>query len=205
MSVPIAYIAVVLIWSTTPLGIVWSSESVSPTLAVLMRMIIATFLSLLIVKMTNIKFPWHRQAVRVYCFSGIGIFGGMLLSYMAAPYIPSGMMSLIFGFAPVLSGLLAQKILNEPKFSRVRLAALIVSFCGLAIICSDGLSLNEQSWIGLLLVITAVTFFSLSGVLVKSVHIDINPIATTAGALSVSTPLFFITWILDLIFLDCIF
>ena len=41
MSVIIAYLIVVLIWSTTPLGIVWSSESVSPTLAVTSRMLIA--------------------------------------------------------------------------------------------------------------------------------------------------------------------
>jgi len=37
MPVSAAYLAVILIWSTTPLGIVWSSESVSPTLAVLLR------------------------------------------------------------------------------------------------------------------------------------------------------------------------
>ena len=44
MSLAAAYLAVILIWSTTPLGIVWSSESVSPSLALLLRMVIALVL-----------------------------------------------------------------------------------------------------------------------------------------------------------------
>ena len=43
MQVSIAYLVVLLIWSTTPLGIVWSSESINPTMAVLLRMLIAVY------------------------------------------------------------------------------------------------------------------------------------------------------------------
>lgn len=196
MSVPAAYFAVVLVWSTTPLGIVWSSESVSPTMAVLLRMVIAVLLGGGIIYLRNIELPKHKEALKVYGFSSLGIFGGMMFSYMAAAYIPSGMMSLIFGLSPILSALLAQKLLNEPKFSMIRKISMLVSFTGLAIVCSDSISFNAHSELGLLYILTAVFFFSLSGVLVKSIDIVIHPMATTVGALAVSIPLFLLAWII---------
>ncbi|WP_448566176.1 DMT family transporter [Thalassotalea ganghwensis] len=195
MSVPIAYLAVVLIWSTTPLGIVWSSETVSPTLAVLARMVIALIPGWLILKSYRIEFPWHREAMKLYCFSGLGIFGGMLLSYFAARYISSGLMSLIFGISPLLSGILSKYILKEPALSGARKLSLVVALSGLACVCYDKISLSSDAYIGLVLVLLAVVFFSLSGVLVKSVTIKVNPMATTVGALCITIPLFFITWL----------
>lgn len=194
--VPISFVAVVLIWSTTPLGIVWSSESVHPTMAVLLRMVIALAIGSCIILFSNIRLPWNRTAFKLYSFSSIGIVGGMLLSYFAARYLPSGTMSLIFGLSPLLSGLLAQKLLDEPKFSPMRIAALVIAFTGLGVVCSAKLSLNSDSWIGLVLILCAVVLFSLSGVLIKTVKLTIHPIASTVGALLFSTPLFALAWLL---------
>lgn len=194
--VPLSFLAVVLIWSTTPLGIVWSSESVHPTMAVLLRMLIALVLGLLVIMMTKIRLPWNRIAFKLYGFSAIGIVGGMLLSYFAARYLPSGTMSLIFGLSPLISGLLAQKLLNEPKFGPMRILALLLAFTGLGVVCSAKLALGSDSWIGLSLILCAVLLFSLSGVLIKTVHIAIHPIASTVGALLFSTPLFALAWLL---------
>ena len=195
MSVPIAYLAVVLIWSTTPLGIVWSSESVHPTLAVLSRMVIAVVIGWLILKIRSIHLPWHSGALRLYTFSAAGIYGGMLFSYMAAVTISSGMMSLIFGLSPIFSGFFSQKFLSEPKLSAIKKLSMIISLIGLTIVCSDTLSLDSSNQLGLLYILIAVIFFSLSGVLVKSVKININPVATTVGSLAFSLPMFAITWL----------
>jgi drug/metabolite transporter (DMT)-like permease len=200
MSVPAAYFAVVLIWSTTPLGIVWSSESVDPTLAVLMRMVIAVIPGWLIIKLCKIELPTHRLALKVYTFSALGIFGGMLFSYMAARYISSGLMSLVFGLAPIISGVLAQKILGEPKFSKTKKVALLMSVIGLCIVCFDSVfdannQFTSQSLIGVCSILGAVFFFSLSGVLVKSVDLKIHALSTTVGSLAMAIPLFFIVWL----------
>jgi drug/metabolite transporter (DMT)-like permease len=196
MNVSTAYIAVVLIWSTTPLGIVWSSESVHPTLAVLLRMLIALILGLVLIKINRITLPWHRDAVKLYLFSALGIFGGMLLSYYAAQYISSGLISLIFGLAPILSGVIAQKLINEPKFSLTKKIALVVALTGLFIVCLDNVLISKNGYIGIVLVLFAVLFFSLSGVLVKSITISIHPLSTTIGALLFCTPLFLIVWLI---------
>jgi drug/metabolite transporter (DMT)-like permease len=196
MSVSVAYLAVVLIWSTTPLGIVWSSESVNPTLAVLSRMVIAVVIGWLILKARRIHLPWHNGALRLYTFSATGIYGGMLFSYMAAVNISSGMMSLIFGLSPIFSGIFSQKFLSEPKLSVMKKLSMIISLTGLTIVCSDTLSLDSNNQLGLLYILIAVIFFSLSGVLVKSVKIDINPVATTVGSLTLALPMFAITWLI---------
>lgn len=196
MPVSVAYLAVVIIWSTTPLGIVWSSETVSPTLAVLLRMLIAIIPGMVILKLANINLPWSTQARKIYAYSCVGVFGGMLFSYLAAQYLASGMMSLIFGLSPIFSGVLAQKILDEPKFSRLKKLALAVALSGLFVVCFDSMSLSENSVIGIAFILLGVFFFSLSGVMVKSVAIDIHPLATTVGALTFSVPLFAIVWFL---------
>ncbi|WP_440874010.1 DMT family transporter [Thalassotalea sp. PLHSN55] len=196
MPVSAAYLAVILIWSTTPLGIVWSSESVTPALAVLLRMLIAVVIGLVIILVTRINLPWTKQAKTLYCYSAIGIFGGMICSYLSARYISSGMMSLVFGLAPILSGLMAQKVLNEGKFGTTRTVAMAISLIGLAVVCSTKFNYQPGFIFGLLLILGAVFFFSLSGVLVKSVAISIHPVATTVGALLVSLPLFFLSWLI---------
>ncbi len=195
MSVSIAYLAVLLIWSTTPLAIVWSSESISPSLAVLLRMVIALILGAIIIKVRHIELPWHKQAVKLYSFSAIGIFGGMIFSYLAAQYLSSGIMSLVFGLSPVISALLAKKILSEPDISSIKKLSMLISLIGLAIVCSNNLNFAEDGIYGVLFVLLAVFFFSLSGVLVKSISLVIHPLATTIGALSLATPMFLLSWL----------
>ncbi len=196
MQVSIAYLAVLLIWSTTPLGIVWSSETINPTMAVLLRMLIAVVLGSLIIFIRKIVLPWHKQAIRLYTFSALGIFGGMAFTYLAARYLSSGVLSLVFGLAPVFSAILARRILDEPKISVVRKLSMLLSFIGLALVCADNFSLKGDSIYGLIFILAAVFLFSLSAVLVKSISLAIHPLSTTVGALTVSLPLFILNWLL---------
>jgi drug/metabolite transporter (DMT)-like permease len=196
MSVSIAYLAVLLIWSTTPLAIVWSSESISPSLAVLLRMVIALILGFIVIKLRNIKLPWHTKALKLYSYSALGIFGGMLCSYLAAQYLSSGIISLVFGLSPVISAVLAKKILSEPNISIIKKISMFISLTGLAIVCSNNLNFAGDGIYGMVFILLAVFFFSLSGVLVKSIPLAIHPLATTVGSLSVATPMFLISWLI---------
>lgn len=194
MNVKVSYFLMVLVWSTTPLGIVFSSATVEPTLAVLLRMLIGLILAAFVVAIANIRIPWHRRACFLYGYSSMGIYGGMLLSYMAAQTVPSGLISLIFGLAPILSGLLAQRLLNEPKFSLIKSLALLCALFGLYLVSKEHIQGSMLQMQGLVYVALAVCFFSLSGVMIKRIRIAIHPMATTFGSLIFVTPLFFITW-----------
>ncbi|MBR9829410.1 MAG: DMT family transporter [Oceanospirillales bacterium] len=194
MSVPLSYLAVVLVWSTTPLTIAWSSESVDPVLAGGLRMAIAAVLGVLLLRLLRIKLPLHRRAQTTYAYASIGVFGAMCCTYIASRYVPSGLISIMFGLAPILSAVMGQWLLDEPRFRAYRWIACLLAFSGLGVIFTDDVALGPQSLPGLLLLLLAVSLFSLSGVMVKRSSAQINPLAHTVGALLWSLPGFAITW-----------
>ncbi|MFD2230303.1 DMT family transporter [Alkalimarinus sediminis] len=193
MSIPAAYAAVVIVWSTTPLGVVWSSESVPPVMAALLRMSIAAVVGFIILKWRRIPLPWNKQAVHIYGCSVLGVFGAMLCTYLAAKSISSGLISVIFGLSPLVSGLLAQRILGDKTFTKMRWVATFVALIGLLIVCANDLSIEGKGYSGIALILTAVLLFSTSGVLVKRSSANLHPFATTVGALLLSIPLYMVS------------
>ena len=97
MYVPAAYLAVVLVWSTTPLGVQWSSEGISPVMGALSRMFLAALIGWAAARVMKVAIPWHGKAIRLYAISNIGLFVGLMSVYIGATLIPSGMISVIFG------------------------------------------------------------------------------------------------------------
>lgn len=202
MNVSVAFLCVVLVWSTTPLAIVWSNGLGDPLLAIFLRMLIATIIASIVLITSRITLPLHKQAIKLYFYSSLGVFFAMTLSYLSARYISSGMISLMFGLSPIVSGLLAQKILKEDPFSRSKIFALSLAIIGLCIVFYNNInaSLNQSNvdisnyLIGLTCISLAVFSFCLSAVLVKTVEIQIHALSTTIGTLYVSTLLLLMTW-----------
>src|SRR5690606_2335661 len=110
MSVPAAYLAVLVVWSTTPLAVVWSSETVHPVMAAGLRMALAAVLGWLLVRAFRLELPWHKAALRSYSYSVLAVFGAMFCTYLAVAYIPSGLISVLYGLSPMVSGLLGQRV-----------------------------------------------------------------------------------------------
>ncbi|MCF6438210.1 DMT family transporter [Pseudoalteromonas luteoviolacea] len=196
MPVQLSYAFVVLIWSTTPLTIVWSSSSMAPTTSVLLRMVIALILAAVVVTLCKIKMHWTSTAWRLYAYSGGGILAGMMLSYLASKTVPSGVISLVFGLAPIISGVLAQKLLGEDKFTKVKKCALGLALVGMFLVCFTQLKELKIEPLGLIYVLFATINFSISGILVKRVEIMIHPMATTLGSLVIAVPGFLVMWLL---------
>lgn len=196
MSVPAAYLTVVLLWATTPLAIVWSIESMHPTLAILLRMGVACAVGWGILILLRIRFSWCLKSRQIYCLSAFGIVAGMSLSYVAAQYLSSGLMSLVFGLSPIVSAFLSSKLLDEKKLSMSQKLAMSVALIGLLIVCYEKIHLSPDSWIGIGLMLISVCTFSISGVLMKRVNISLNPVVSTVGALTFSLPIFLVLWLL---------
>ena len=70
-----AYIGVILIWSTTPLAIKWSGDGVGFLFGITSRMILGMLVGLMVAGLFSIPLPWHAEARRTYrppawaCFS----------------------------------------------------------------------------------------------------------------------------------------
>lgn len=195
MPLILAYIGVVLIWSTTPLVVKLSLDSLSFSAAALSRMTLATVLCLSLAAVLRVRIPTHKQALVSYGVSTLGTFWGMTLTFAAVEYIPSGLVSVIFGLAPVFSGVAALPILGEKSLTPIRFGALLLALLGLGVVFSSTLRWQPDAWPGLLMTLFAVVLFALSGVLTKKYAVGLNPIQHTTGALVASLPLFALSWL----------
>lgn len=190
MPTGFAYLTVVLVWATTPLAIKWSAEALPPVMAATARMMIAVVIGMLWLWWQGRRLPWTRVAVISYLAAAPGVFGAMSLSYLAAAYVPSGMISVMFGLAPLLSGLMMQYLPNSLRMNSWHWSGCLLGVAGLAVVFADGVSGSGDMMIGLLLLLGAVTSFASGGILVKRYSVGLPPLTYTLGALIVSLPLY---------------
>lgn len=196
MRVPAVFALVVVIWSTTPLAAKWSIDSLSFITAAGTRMALGAVVCLLILKIRGVPVPWDAAALRSYAAAMVGVFGAMTSVYWAVQFIASGMISVIFGLAPIASGLLAAPLLGERGLSAGRLLAMGISLAGLSVVFSSELQLRPENIPGLLVALFGMCMFALSSVLVKRTTVGMDPMAHTAGSLLVSLPVFVLAWVL---------
>ena len=190
MPTGLAYLIVVLVWATTPLAIKWSAEALPPVMAAMSRMMLAVAIGLPWLWLQGKRLEWHGQAVRAYLAAVPGVFGAMALSYLASSYVPSGMISVMFGLAPLLSGLMMQVLPGNTRLNAWHWGGCLVGVAGLAVVFADGLRGDGHIVIGVLLLFGAVSGFAGTGILVKRQSIQMHPLAHTLGALTISLPLY---------------
>ncbi len=194
MSVPAAYLGILLIWATTPLAIKWSGEGVGFLFGVSARMTLGALLGSLLMTVLARRLSWRREAVLTYLASGLGIYSGMLTVYWAAQFIPSGLISVLFGFTPIVTGLFAAIWLREAALTPLRLAGIALGLAGLALIFGTGGELGEHAVVGIAGVLLSVVCFSLSSVWVKAIGAQLPALSAVTGGLLIAAPLFLLTW-----------
>ena len=192
MQLITAYISVVLIWATTPLAIQWSSESVGFLFGMCSRFILGAIIASSIALLFGKKLSLEKKAIQTYLVGGIGLSLVMLCVYWGAQFIPSGWISVIYGISPIITGILAGKILNERGITLFRFFAIALSVFGLYIMLKTGLGLNSNSIYGIAAVIVSAMFYSLNMVAIKKINADIDSFSSVMGTLLVAALLFLI-------------
>lgn len=190
MSVPVAYMIVILVWSTTPLGIQWSGGGIGYEFGVALRMIIGLFALIIVARFQKLAMPWDKAARRVYLASGLSLFLTMSFVYWAAQYIPSGWIAVIFGLSPVLTSLFATLILHETAFTPGRVLGMLMGLFGLAVVFAEGLSISSAALSGVAAVTLGAVSQSLGAVVIRKLKPTIPAISITIGSLVVAIPLF---------------
>ncbi len=197
MSVPAAYLGIVLIWSTTPLAIQWSTQGAGFAFAVFARMLIGVIVAALLLLIWRIRLPLHARARRAYLVGGLGLFGAMALTYWGARQVHSGLVSVLFGLSPLVAAILAALFLGEKSITPLRIIGMLLGAAGLAVIFVHGGNPGgEMAIAGLLALLAAVFIYSGSLVWLKRIGDDSPPLATTVGSLTVALPLFGGLWLL---------
>ena len=208
MNTLAAYLIVIAVWATTPLGIKWSGEALPAFAAAGSRMAIAAALGLLWLAARRQGLPLHRRALSSYAAALPGIFGAMGCSYMAARDLPSGLISVVFGLAPLISGLMMQGLPGGARFNGWHWLACLLGLAGLALVFGDSFALLFQEGAalvgddarrgrGLLWILSAVTLFAASGIAVQRVGAGLAPMQQTVGGLLFSLPLYALAMLLS--------
>ena len=197
MSVPAAYLTVIVIWSTTPLAIKWSSDGPSFIAGVTARMIIGTVICLILIKLLGIVMPRDRRALSAYAAGSVAVFGGMLSVYWGAQYIDSGLVALIFGLTPLAITIISVSLGTESRPGVLKLFGILTALSGLACIVllgSKSGQISEQSMLGMAAVLMGMVMHSISTVWVKQIGQQLPALAMTTGSLLFSLPLYLLVW-----------
>lgn len=196
MSIPAAFFGVVLIWSTTPVAIQWSSEGWGFLFSVTGRMTLGAVFCLLTLKILGEKLRWHKAARRTYFAAALGIYGAMLAVYWGAQYIPSGLIAVLFGLSPMVTAFMSSLWLQENSLTTAKLLGALLGLIGLGVIfMSDALN-SGFAWQGVAAILTAVIIQCASGVWIKRIGADVSGLAVTCGALLLVVPMYVLTWFL---------
>jgi len=195
-----AYLGVIAVWSTTPLGIQWSTLGSSFAFAVMARMIIGLVICGAAMGYMGIGLPQDTNARKLYGVTGLSMFSSMLCTYWGAQHIPSGLISVIFGLSPLATGVFATLWLRTHELTPLRIGGLALSLIGLWVIFGQPWPGDSQATVGILVVLLGVLLQALGLVWIKRIglertHTPLTSLAITTGSLIVATPLFVLAWL----------
>ncbi|QWF69944.1 DMT family transporter [Methylomonas paludis] len=198
MRVKLAYLGVVMVWTTTPLCIKWSSEGISFILGVTARMSVGALCLLLIMLLSRQRLAMHKAAIHTYIAASVQIYLSMTITYWAAQFIPSGWTSVIFGLSPFMTAFLAAALLKESSLGWARVFAYLLGVAGLAVMFVSAIELNRLALIGMVAMLGSTFIHAVSAVWVKRIAAGLPAIQQISGGLLFSLPLYYLTWfILD--------
>lgn len=196
MSVPFAFVGIVFIWSTTPLAIKWSGEDVGYLFGVAARMAIALVISLAVIAVIRKTLPLDKKSWHIYLSVGVPMYLAMLLCYWGAQYVPSGLVSVVFGLTPIFTGIAASIWLAEKSFSIARLTGMLMGIAGLGIIFQESLDIEATAAVGLMSLLGATLCHSAGTVWFKRVGTDMPAFTANTGGLVIAVVLYFVTWLI---------
>ncbi|WP_461518695.1 DMT family transporter [Porticoccus sp.] len=198
MLVQLAYLLVILIWATTPLSIKLGGEAFSPMAGLSLRIMLAFLVGSIVCTLFGYAGLNIRRHWKIYAAASISLFPNMAVVYMAADYISSGLISLMFGLSPFFTALLSRPILGESALQSRKLMAIFLAMVGLVFIFFDRARVGEGGAIGIGLMLISNLTFSSSALWVKrlSKTIKVPALEQTLGAMAFSLPGMLITWVL---------
>lgn len=189
----LAYLVVLLVWSTTALGIRWSVDGFGFLPAVALRMLLTLPLAWLACRWFGVVLPQTRAARWSYVAGGLNLFGAMLLTYLGAASINSGVIAVLYGTGPLLTGLFSIYWLGQ-RFSWWNWGGLLLALCGLVEIHQQAFQGNVLLLHGALMVLAGATTQAAMSVWIKRLNAGVPPLALTLGSLTVAVPLYLLSW-----------
>ena len=179
------YALLVLIWAATPLAIVWSVQEVHPMWVLIIRYFGASLIALALLKIMRDPLPFDAVSMKSYLAGSLNLIGAQLFICLAANYLTSGLMALIFGLSPLIAGLIGHVILKTHKLVWLQWLGMAVAVSGLTFVFADSAESNVNPWGVVLMVISMISYIS-SIFWVKQINAPLKPMSQATGSLMIS-------------------
>lgn len=179
------YALLVLIWATTPLAIVWSVAEVHPMWVLIIRYFGASLIALALLKVMRDPLPFDTTSMKSYLAGSLNLIGAQLFIYLAANYLTSGLMALIFGFSPLIAGLIGHVILKTHKLIALQWIGMAIAVAGLSFVFADSADSKINPWGVVLMLISIISYIS-SIFWVKQINAPLKPMSQATGSLLIS-------------------
>jgi drug/metabolite transporter (DMT)-like permease len=196
MPIGIAFLAVTLIWGSTPITVQWSQIGVGHLFAVTARMAIGVLMFLLLLPWLQRQPPPPGRLLPVALVSGASIFLSMSCVYWGARFVPSGLISVLYGLGPMLTGILAASWLGEP-FPLHKLLGSLLGIGGLMLFFFHKEMLGEHALIGIAVIVLSVLIYAAGNIGIKRWNQGVPPPWVAAGSLWVAFPMFLLVLLLS--------
>lgn len=190
-----SYLTLVLIWSTTALGIKWGVTGLPFTFALMARFTLAALLALMLLAWRRQSLPKHSSALTAYAIAGVATSLSMLCTFWASQFINSGLVAVLFGLVPLATALFSRWILHSPlqKFDYI---ACGLGLAGLLTLFQQRITLAPDGFIGIAALLIAVFLQSGAAVMLKRYAIGQSPLAVNVGALLICALLSTLFWLI---------
>ena len=180
-----SYIALVLIWAATPLAVVWSISGIHPMWGLIGRHTFSLLLMLPLLKLLQQRFPVNRIALKSYAAGSMNLIGGQFFMYLAASYLSSSLIALMYGFAPLLAGVVGHSILKTQKLKWFQWLGMVIALIGLIVVF-----LGQQNsgfhLIGVGMMMVSLVSYVFSIFWVKSINAPVPAMAQATGSIAAS-------------------
>lgn len=194
MRIILAYISLILLWSTTPLAIQWSSKGVGFLFGSAGRMSIGLVCVSLLLAILRQPLSWQRSAVYTYLAVATQLYGSMMIVYWAAQFVPSGWVSIVFGLVPLMTALIAALLLGERSLSIGKITAYLLGLGGLAMVFGSAIAHSPAAVLAIASLVAAAFLQAVSAVWIKRLNTQLPALVQVAGGLILAVPLYALTW-----------
>ena len=175
----------VFIWATTPLAIVWSATDLHPLWALALRFFLAFPIAILLLLILRGRLPLDQRSIQSYIAGACSFIGSQIFTYLAVDYLSSGLIALMFGLAPLITGILGVFIFKIRLYWSQWLG-MVIALIGLAIISLGG----DQQVVhptGIVLMLMSVLIYCASIFWIKKINAPLQPLSQATGSITIST------------------
>ncbi len=187
MNVGLLYLACVLIWGTTWLGIKFQLDAVAPEPGVALRFLAAAALLALYCRLRGIRMRYPRRLHALFALQGLaGFCVSYVFVYYAERYLVSGVVAIGYAASP-LTNLVMARILFGTSMSRQVALGGILGLAGIVLVFLhefERIPLSEELIAGAALTMGAVLLSSVAGMAATRYHqLDVHGWAPLAWAM----------------------